>query len=125
MLGPILFSVCLVEAQPYSCHGDDAMRPLRHLSERPELIVDERERSLYQELDATRVGRPGPFGRSRIVFALPTKGGPAELHPRRVVHDHDGFFLADPDGSLIGKEGVRVARMLGGRWTQDTRRFAG
>lgn len=69
------------------------------------------------------VGRPGPFGRERVMSALPLSPGPALLSPPTVVRDHGAAFLADPDGALIGEAAVWVDRMLTARWTEDTRRL--
>jgi hypothetical protein len=69
------------------------------------------------------IGREGPLGRGRMLFALPLDPGPSEIRRRLVVHDSDLAYLADPDGNLIGFEGVRVSRMLTARWTEDTRRL--
>ena len=41
--------------------------------------------------------------------------------PDRLVTDAWGFMLADPDGTIVGQPGVRVNRLLGARWSQDTR----
>lgn len=102
------------------------MKPLRTPSARPELVVDPRAYTVLDPSDLTRVGLPGPFGRARCLYALPVNESPQQwLEPHKVVHDHDGAYLADPDGNLIGTNGVWVARMLGARWTEDTRRLAG
>lgn len=69
------------------------------------------------------VGRPGPLGRERVLFALPLDPGPALLSPPTVVRDPGASYLADPDGALIGEAAVWVERMLTARWTEDTRRF--
>ena len=99
------------------------MTQLRHLSQRPTLLVDERNRKVQDPPSKSLVGRPNPLGRSRIVFAIPM--GPLQIITPQVVHDHDGCFIADPDGNLIGKDKVVVHRMLTARWTLDTRRLAG
>jgi hypothetical protein len=69
------------------------------------------------------VGREGPLGRERVLFALPLEPGPALLSPPTVVRDAGAAYLADPDGALIGDPAVWVDRMLTVRVTEDTRRF--
>lgn len=69
------------------------------------------------------VGLPGPFGRERVMSALPLDPGPALLSPPTVIHDGGSAFLADPDDNLIGEPAVWVSRMLTARWTEDTRRL--
>lgn len=69
------------------------------------------------------VGRPGPFGRERVMSALPLDPGPALLSPPTVVHDPGSAYLADPDDNLIGEPAVWVSRMLTARFTEDTRRL--
>ena len=98
------------------------MQHLRHPSPRPGVVVDP---AAFGVVDPTRdfVGRPGPFGRERVLFALPLEPGPALLSPPNVVHDPGPAYLADPDGNLIGTPPVWVNRMLTARWTEDTRRF--
>jgi hypothetical protein len=71
------------------------------------------------------LGRPGPFGRARIVSALPLNPGPALLSPPTVIRDAGPAYLADPDGALIGVPAIWVNRMLTARWVEDTRRLAG
>jgi hypothetical protein len=95
---------------------------LRGPSPRPSVVVDP---AAYGVVDPTRtfVGLPGPFGRERVLFALPLEPGPALLSPPTVVHDAGSAFLADPDGALIGDPAVWVGRMLTARWTEDTRRL--
>lgn len=102
------------------------MKHLRHQSARPDLVVDERGRTVLDPASVTRVGRPGPFGRSRLVGALPTNGsGPVRLKPPTVLHDEDGAYVADADGNLIGRAGITVSRMLSARWTENTRHGLG
>ena len=76
-------------------------------------------------VDPTRtfVGRDGPFGRERVVSALPLDPGPSLLSPPTVVRDAGSAYLADPDGALIGDPALWVDRMLTARWTEDTRRL--
>ena len=105
------------------------MKQLRNLSARPELVVDARGVALTSKSnsDTSRVGIPGPFGNERLVSALPTNkaGGPQQLIPARVVHGADLYYLADPDGNLIGdRPAVWVHRMLSAGWVADTRRLA-
>jgi hypothetical protein len=99
------------------------MRPIRNLSARPEIIVDTWAHKLFDPATQTYVGFDGPLSRDRVVFALPTnKTKPIRVKPAKVVHDHDGFFLCDPDSNLIGFETVIVERMVEADVTEDTRR---
>jgi hypothetical protein len=95
---------------------------LRHPSPRPSVVVDP---AAYGVVDPTGslVGRQGPFGRERVMSALPLDPGPCLLSPPTVVRDPGASFLADADGNLIGEPAVWVGRMLTARWTEDTRRF--
>jgi hypothetical protein len=95
---------------------------LRHPSPRPSVVVDP---AAFGVVDPTGgfVGEPGPFGRERVMSALPLDPGPALLSPPTVVHDAGSSYLADPDGALIGDPAVWVERMLTARWVEDTRRF--
>lgn len=97
------------------------MQHLRHPSSRPAVIVDPAAFGIADPTSTTIVGRPGPFGRQRIVSALPME--PTLLSPPAVVRDPGSAYLADPDGALIGEPAVWVSRMLTGRWTEDTRRL--
>jgi hypothetical protein len=92
------------------------MEHLRHPSDRPSVVVDPAAYGIG-------VGRPGPFGRERVMSALPLDPGPCLLSPPTVVRDPGAAYLADPDGALIGEAAVWVGRMLTARWTEDTRRF--
>ena len=94
-------------------------------SSRPELVVDPRGRLVGEPPPAsgTQVGVDGPLGRGRALYALPM--APVWLEPHQLLHDRGGGFVADPDGNLIGFEGVLVSRMLSARWVEDTRRLAG
>jgi len=96
---------------------------LRHPSDRPSVVVDPAAYGVLDPLTPAIVGRPGPFGRERVMSALPLDPGPALLSPPTVVHDPGSAFLADPDGALIGEAAVWVNRMLTARWVEDTRRF--
>jgi hypothetical protein len=103
------------------------MQTLRNLSARPEIVVDNQGFRLIDASDGSSVGRTGPFGRQRIVTALPTnesETGPVQLTANIAVHDPQLFYLADPDGNLIGRPAIWVHRMLSARWTQDTRRLS-
>ena len=106
------------------------MRALRHLSARPTVIVDQHFNRIGDPATGTQVGMAGPFGRERVVFALPLNGsvntnaqfqGP----PPTVLVDNHGNYIAGPDDTLVGIKGVWVARMMAARWTEDTRRLAG
>lgn len=102
------------------------MRPLRNLSLRPELLVDQNGNRIADPTDNSVVGFPNPLGNERLVKALPLNEagvGPVQVAPHEVLHDHDGYYLADPDGNLIGFEGAWVHRIVYARWTEDTRRL--
>jgi hypothetical protein len=102
------------------------MKPLRTPSARPELVVDPRAYRIVDPSDLSTVGLHGPFGRERCQYAIPVNETPAQwLEPHKVVHDPGGAYLADPQGNLIGHNGVWVPRMMSARWTEDTRRLAG
>ena len=97
------------------------MQHLRHPSSRPAVLLDPAAFGVLDPASATLLGRPGPFGRERVVFALPTE--PTLLSPPEVFRDPGSAYLADPDGALVGLPAVWVNRMLTARWTEDTRRF--
>ena len=101
------------------------MYNLRHPSARPSIIVDPAANGVGAPDSRTLVGRPGPFGRERCLYALPLDPGPALLSPPTVVRDNASANLADPSPALIGVPAVWVSRMLTARWTEDTRRLAG
>jgi hypothetical protein len=96
---------------------------LRHPSDRPSVVVDPAAFGVLDPPSGSFVGRPGPFGRERVMSALPLDPGPALLSPPTVVHDAGSAYLADSDGALIGEAAVWVNRLLTARWTEDTRRF--
>jgi hypothetical protein len=96
---------------------------LRHPSDRPALVLDPAAFGVVDPASGALVGRPGPFGRERVLSALPLDPGPALLSPPAVVRDPGAAYLADPNGSLIGDESVWVNRMLTVRFTEDTRRL--
>jgi hypothetical protein len=96
---------------------------LRGPSPRPSVVVDPAAFGVVDPASASFLGRPGPFGRERVMSALPLDPGPALLSPPTVVHDAGSAYLADPDGALIGDPAVWVERMLTARWTEDTRRL--
>jgi hypothetical protein len=96
------------------------MTALRNLSARPTLLRDQDSTQLVDPVP-NFIGVPGPFGRNRIVFALPM--APSLLVPPAVVKDVSGAYLADPAGNLIGFPKVIVHRMLQASITEDTRRL--
>lgn len=96
------------------------MKAFRNPSDRPGLLVDPRAFGLVDPSTENLIGRPGPFGRERVVSALPMEG--MNLPPQ-VVIDPRGFYLSDPDGNLIGEPSLWVPRMLSARWVEDTRRL--
>jgi hypothetical protein len=98
------------------------MQHLRHPSTRPSVVVDPAAFGVADPTPAI-VGRPNPFGRERVLSALPLDPGPALLSPPSVVRDPGAAYLADPDGALIGEPAVWVSRMLTARFVEDTRRI--
>jgi hypothetical protein len=95
------------------------MTALRNPSPRPELLVGSR----VTDPQGNSIGLPGPFGRARVVSALPLADGPRQLVAPLVVHDAGLGYLADPQGNLLGAPGVWVSRMITARWVGDTRRL--
>jgi hypothetical protein len=94
---------------------------LRPPSARPEILLDQRSGAVQDPASVTQVGRPGPFGRERCLFALPLPV--TELSRGVLLKDQDGSMLGDPAGTVIGMPRVYVHRMLYARPTEDTRRF--
>jgi hypothetical protein len=101
-----------------------AVENLRHPSLRPSVVVDPAAFGILAP-DSSLLGRPGPLGRERVLFALPLDPGPALVSPPTVLHDPGSAYLADPDGALIGVPATWVSRMQTARWVEDTRRLAG
>jgi hypothetical protein len=102
------------------------MEQLRTLSARPEIVVDNNGLRLVDPVSSSTVGAPRPLGRQRIVTAIPTnetETGPVQISAAQALHDNQLFYLADPDGNLIGQPAIWVHRLLSARWTQDTRRL--
>ena len=96
------------------------------LSARPEILVDEQGRSLVDPTLPYRVGIPGPWGRERVVTAIPTneaETGPALVDRGTVLVDSAGRAVVDPGGDRLGVPPLWVHRMLWARWVQDTRRL--
>lgn len=100
------------------------MEHLRHPSARPSVVVDQAAFGVGDPARA-HVGRPGPFGRERVLFALPLSPGPALLSPSTTVRDQGPAFLVDPQGAMIGEAPVWVSRMLVCPPVEDTRRLGG
>lgn len=103
--------------------SDSVMEHLRSPSSRPSVVVDPAAFGVAIKPPPTIVGRDAPFGRERVMSALPLDPGPALLAPPTVVHDHGSVYLADPDGALIGEPALWVDRMLTARFVEDTRRL--
>jgi hypothetical protein len=100
------------------------MTALRNLSPRPEILVDNQGPPLVDPT-SNEVGIPSPLGRGRSVTALPLndgRSGPVQLAPALILHDSELFYLADPDGNVIGTPGLWVHRMVAARWVANTRR---
>jgi hypothetical protein len=96
---------------------------LRHPSPRPSVLVDDVGRSVADPASSTRVGRPGPFGRERVLYALPLDPGPALLRPPTLIRDQNVGNVADPTPVFLGREAIWVSRMLSADWVEDTRRL--
>jgi hypothetical protein len=90
-------------------------------SARPGLLVDSRAFGIVDP-QGNFIGEVGPFGRERVVSAMPMDPLGVQF-PAQAVVDNRGFYLADPDGNLIGEPALYVARMLTAGVTQDTRRL--
>jgi hypothetical protein len=93
---------------------------LRAPSVRPELLLDQRSGAVQDPASVTQVGRQGPFGRERCLFALPL--AVTELSRGVLLKDQDGAMIADPAGNVIGTLRVYVHRMLSAGRVEDTRR---
>ena len=100
------------------------MDNLRKPSARPGLVVDPAARAVV-DAGTTYVGRPAPFGRERVVFALPLDPGPALLQAPTFVHGPGPSSVADANEVIVGRPAVWVSRMLTARWVEDTRRLSG
>ena len=96
---------------------------LRTLSTRPEPLVDQRGRPNTDPNTSTRPGIPGPFGRARVVSALPLRDGPVALVKPLALASADGTLLAAVDDTVVGTPGIKVDRLLHARKTLDTRRL--
>jgi len=96
---------------------------LRNPSPRPEVVVDPAARAVLDPASQSRVGQPGPFGRERLLYALPLNPGPALLSPPTVLRDPGPAFVADASLGLIGVDAVWVSRMLCAGIVEDTRRL--
>jgi hypothetical protein len=93
---------------------------------RPTVTVDERAGRVREPAPLTFPGIPGPFGRSRVVTALPTNGdGPVLLKLPTVLVD-PGAYVVDTGGGFAGdNNAIWVHRLTTARWVEDTRRLGG
>jgi hypothetical protein len=77
------------------------------------------------------IGIDGPYGRERVVYALPFGAHGNDRVPGfqyaapKLFVDSYGNYLADPNGTIIGIDGLWIPRLLVARWTEDTRRLGG
>jgi hypothetical protein len=99
------------------------MTALPTLSARPQFVVDASGGSVG-DLTA-QLGGPGPFGRNRLVPALPlNKSHAVQLAPAWLLVDSAGCLLADPSGAnLLGAAALYVHRLLAAAKTSNTRRL--
>jgi hypothetical protein len=100
------------------------MTALRTISTRPLVTVDNTTHPL-RDAALNVVGTSGPFGRNRVLSALPlNKSKPVLLSPPQPVTDVDGFLLGDPAGNVIGAaDKIVVHRLLYATRTINTRRL--
>ena len=96
---------------------------LNTLSARPELVVDQRNRSSQDPQSNTIPGIPGPFGRQRLVSALPLHNGPQTIVKPVALSDQNGVMLADPNNVVLGTPGIKIDRLLSATKSRDTRRL--
>jgi hypothetical protein len=95
---------------------------LRNPSPRPGLVVDQANFALVDPANQF-VGKPGPFGRERCLYALPLNPGPALLSAPTLIRDAGPASVADPELTIIGQPAVWVSRMLCAGIVEDTRRL--
>jgi hypothetical protein len=100
-------------------------KPIFPLSDRPDVVVDPFSTQPFDGATQTALGYPGPLGRERLVYALPTMdpNGPQCLEPPELVGDQQGFAIGAPDGTALGQPGMVVHRLLTASPTASTRRF--
>lgn len=106
---------------------------LRVPTSRVELIVDNNGNALIDTGVLyglfQKPGIRGLFGNdqllaTRIVDALPlNKSHSVQVAPVELLRDNGGCYLADPNGNLIGVDGVFVHRMIYAERVWDMRRF--
>jgi hypothetical protein len=99
--------------------------PLRSSGARPTINVDTWGFRLFDPSTGTVVGRHGPLSRGRVVSALRLGefGNSQTRHVRKptTIVDTWGFSLVDPtNGTIVGRPGISVQRMLTARWVEDT-----
>lgn len=95
-----------------------AVENSRPPSPRPSVVVDDHSGILGDSAGAA-IGMDRPYGRERVLFALPLEPGPALLEATVTVG------LVDTDGNPVGLQPVWVSRMATARWVEDTRRLSG
>lgn len=101
------------------------MVALRALSERPELVVDDRGSIVAEPVTPAQIGFTGPLSRHRLVTTLPfNKSGhsPLQLVPWSGLVDDRGLLVGDPSGTVLGTQAVFVHRYLTATRTPQTRR---
>lgn len=96
---------------------------LRTLSTRPELVVDQQGQPGNDPASTTRPGLPAPFGRARVVSALPLHDGPVTIVKPYILTDPQGGTLADPNNIVVGTPGIKVDRLIKAGKTLNTRRL--
>lgn len=96
------------------------------ITARPTLTVDARAGRVVEPASASYPGTPNPFGRARVVTALPTNGDGPVLIDLPVVLTDPSAYVVDVGGNFVGfSSAFYIHRLLTARWTEDTRRLGG
>jgi hypothetical protein len=97
------------------------------ITARPTVTVDARAVRLREpDPNPSFPGTQGPFGRARVVTALPTNGdGPVLITKAGIVADPHSYVV-DSDGNFVGSNSaLYIHRFITARWVEDTRRLGG
>jgi hypothetical protein len=98
------------------------------ITARPTVTVDARAGRVVEPAlpDPTYPGTPGPFGRARVVTALPTNGDGPVLVSLPVMLRSPRAYVVDADGNFVGGgSALYIHRLVTARWVEDTRRLGG